>query len=265
MHVDRMLGPVAPEHGWVPAPRYLLRRSRILALTSDLEAGELLEIGCGAGMLLHELARRSFRCTALEASAPALDLARTLARGAGLPIDFRDRPAPDWRGRFDTMLAFEVLEHVPDDRAVLATWVEWLRPAGRLLVSVPAHERKWSAQDEWAGHYRRYEREGLKRLLREAGLEVERFECYGYPLANLTEWVGGRYHGGRAGGAPRDDASVRRAGSDRSGIDRGPHVRLHPLLASLPGRAALACCLAVQRLFLATDLGSGYLVRARLR
>jgi len=40
-------------------------------------------------------------------------------------------------------------------------------------------------------------------------------------------------------------------------------VRLFPLLRSLPGRLVLAGCLSVQKLFLATDLGSGYLLRAR--
>jgi SAM-dependent methyltransferase len=265
MSGDRMLGPAAPEAGWVPAPRYLLRRARILALTCDLSPGDLLEVGCGAGMLLQEFARRGFRCTALETSPAALELARTLAERADLTIDFCDCPSPDWGRRFDTVLAFEVLEHTPDDRAVLASWGEWLRPRGRLLLSVPAHARRWSAHDEWAGHYRRYEREGLNRLLPEAGFEVETFECYGYPLANISERVGALYHAARIRGRSRDEDAARQAGSARSGIDRRPHVRLYPLMRSLPGRAALASFLAVQRLFLATDLGSGYLLRARLR
>lgn len=265
MHVDRQFGPAAPEHGWVPAPRYLMRRSRILALTNDLPPGDLLEVGCGAGMLLQEFARRGFRCTALESSPAALALARALAREASLAIAFLDAPPSDWRDCFDTVLAFDVLEHVAEDRVALAAWSGWLRPAGRLVISVPAHARLWTAGDEWAGHYRRYERDDLMRSVREVGLELERFECYGYPLANLSERIGARSYAKAIRRETGHEGADRRANNDRSGIDRGPHVRLFPLLRSLPGRLAVAASLGIQRLFLATDLGSGYVLRARRR
>jgi SAM-dependent methyltransferase len=264
MHVDRLFGPAAPEYGWVPAPRYLMRRARILALTADLRPGDLLEVGCGAGMLLQEFARRGFRCTALESSSAALKVARALAREANLTIEFRDAPDSDFGSRFDAVFAFDVLEHVADDRAALAAWAGWLRPGGCVVISVPAHARRWTAGDEWAGHYRRYERADLKRLVGEVGLDLERFECYGYPLANVSERVGARSYARRIRHAGREEAD-RRSSTARSGIERGPHVRLYPLLRSPPGRLALAACLGIQRLFLATDLGSGYLLRARRR
>jgi SAM-dependent methyltransferase len=265
MHVDRLFGPAAPEYGWVPAPRYLMRRSRILALTSDVRPGDLLEVGCGAGMLLQEFARRGFRCTALESSSAALSVARALAREANLTIEFRDAPDLDWRSCFDGVFAFDVLEHVADDRAALSAWARWLRPGGYLVISVPAHATRWTAGDEWAGHYRRYERADLKRLLGEVGLELERFECYGYPLANVSERVGARSYARRIRRDAGHEEADRRSSTDRSGIERGPHVRLYPLLRSPPGRLALAVCLGIQRLFLATDLGSGYVLRARRR
>lgn len=61
MYVHPVFGPVAPELGWVPAPRYLLRRSRVLRLLATVERGRLLEIGCGAGVLCQEVARLGFR------------------------------------------------------------------------------------------------------------------------------------------------------------------------------------------------------------
>jgi SAM-dependent methyltransferase len=265
MHVDPMLGPAAPEHGWVPAPRYLLRRARVLELARCLPPGDLLEVGCGAGLLLHEFARRGFRCAALEPSAEALRLARTLAREAGLAIGFHDAPPPGWRQAFDAVLALDVLEHVADDRAALSAWAGWLRPGGRLVLSVPAHPRLWTAGDEWAGHFRRYERAGLERLVGEAGLEIERLECYGYPLANLSERVGARSYAGRLRLERGGGDAGRKARNDRSGIDRGPHLRLYPLMRSLPGKIALAGFLGLQRLFVGTDLGSGYVLRAARR
>jgi SAM-dependent methyltransferase len=216
-------------------------------------------------MLLQEFARRGFCCTALESSAPALSLAETLAGAADLPIRFRDAPEATWRGSFDAVFAFDVLEHTADDREALAAWAGWLRPAGRLFVSVPAHRSRWTAGDEWAGHYRRYDRADLVRLVEEGGLELERLECYGFPLANLTERIGALDYAARLRREASRGQPDRRRRNDRSGIEREPHVRLYPLMRSPPGRLALAVCLGVQRLFLATDLGSGYLLRARRR
>lgn len=265
MHTDSMLGPVALEHGWVPTPRYLMRRARILELARELAPGDLLEIGCGAGMLLHEFAERGFRCTAVEPSPGALATARSLALSARAQVDFRDAPSPYWRESFDLLCAFEVLEHIEDDHAALRSWAQCLRPGGHLLLSVPAHERRWTAGDQWAGHFRRYERAPLVQLLQGEGFEVERLECYGYPLANLSETLGSRTYRKHIVAGTGDQAGDRRANNERSGVDRSGSVRLYPLLSSLPGRALLAMCLGIQQLFLSTELGCGYVLRARRR
>jgi 2-polyprenyl-3-methyl-5-hydroxy-6-metoxy-1,4-benzoquinol methylase len=59
---------------------------------------------------------------------------------------------------FDYLFAFEVLEHIADDLSALREWTGFLKPGGRLLVSVPAHARKYGKADEIVGHVRRYER-----------------------------------------------------------------------------------------------------------
>ena len=52
MYFDNLFGPVVLEQGWVLAPRYSLRRRRVLELTMGWPEGDLLEVGCGAGTLL---------------------------------------------------------------------------------------------------------------------------------------------------------------------------------------------------------------------
>lgn len=262
MHVDWMFGPAAPESGWVPAPRYLMRRARILGLTRDLPPGELLEVGCGAGMLLQEFAARGFTCSALESSAAALSLGKMLARQAGVAIAFHAEAPADWHERFATVMAFEVLEHIEDDCGALGRWAEWVSPGGHLVLSVPAHGRLWTAGDVWAGHFRRYERADLLRLVGDAGFEVERIECYGYPATNLGERIAAKSYARRIG-TKDSDRDERQANTSRSGIERGPHVRAYPLLRTPMGRGAIAACIGIQRLFLNTDLGSGYVLRAR--
>lgn len=255
------LGPAFPHLGWVPAPRYLLRRARILHQMQDLPPGRLLEVGPGAGALLTELAARGFQCEALELSQDARILAQAVLRSEHLDIPVHDDFSPAWKERFDYVVAFDVLEHVKFDREALARWISWLRPGGVLLLSVPAHMKLWTAGDEWAGHFRRYERDDLVALLAAEGVVLDAFECYGFPLSNLTEKVSARSYRKltHKGGEKAND---QRKNNDRSGIDRRPHLRLYPIIKSLPGRLAMRAACFTQSLFLKADLGSGYLVRA---
>lgn len=259
---DGFLGPAAPELGWVPAPRYLMRRARILPQLNALARGRLLEVGPGAGMLLIEAARCGFRCEALELSAEARALTEAAIAQSSQMIPVHADASAEWNQSFDALLAFDVLEHIEHDRDALKQWHSWLVPNGTLLLSVPAHMRMWSAGDEWAGHFRRYEREPLVQLLREAGFEPELVECYGFPLTNLSERVGSRTYAKRI---LRGTGSVedRHRNNDRSGTERGPHLKLYPLLSSLPGKLALRAFCSIQSWFIRTDLGSGYLVKAR--
>ena len=253
-----VFGLSAPELGWVPSLRYSLRRERVLDLADRLPRGPLLEVGCGAGALLHDLAGRGFTCTALETSAEALELARALHQGRP-GVEIHAAPRPDWDGRFDALVSLEVLEHVEDDAAALRCWRGWLRPGGHLLLSVPARPDLWNASDVWVGHYRRYDREGLLHLLGREGFTVLHAECYGYPLANLTESVRGWFHGRRlrAAGAP-----AAAEGTARSGIERGLETRLYPLQASRLGSRLFRACCRLQERYLDRELGTGHLVLA---
>ncbi|WP_281286261.1 class I SAM-dependent methyltransferase [Marilutibacter aestuarii] len=256
-----MLGPAAPALGWVPAPRYLLRRQRILPALEGISPGPVLEIGPGAGMLLQELHARGFQCHALETSAEARDLIHQLCVASDRAIQVHAVASEHWRERFPLVMAFEVLEHIEDDAGALAQWARWLAPGGTLLLSVPAHPRQWNAADVWAGHYRRYERRGLVERVTASGLRVEHVECIGFPLGNLTERLQAR------GFQRRIDATgetgAREANNDRSGIDRSALLKWYPLLRSWPGRLALRGAFAVQWATRGLPFGNGYLLGAR--
>jgi SAM-dependent methyltransferase len=265
-------GASAPALGWVPAPRYVLRRARILAWLDALPRDErtagsrALEVGCGAGALLFDLVERGYSAAAVETAPAASALARALHRDSP-DVAIYDRPQEDWEGAFDLVLAFEVLEHIEDDAGALAQWRGWLRPGGRLLLSVPARMARWTASDVFAGHMRRYERAGLLALFERSGFAVERSECYGFPLSNVTErvraWVHARAlrRATLAAGAPPTPAKL----TEGSGIERGFESRLYPLQASWPGVQLFRAFFWLQERFLDRELGTGYLVLARKR
>jgi SAM-dependent methyltransferase len=72
--------------------------------------------------------------------------------------------------RFDTILCFNVLEHIADDTGVLTGFHDRLVGGGHLLLLVPAHQLLYGKIDENVGHERRYGREHVRRLLEDTGL-----------------------------------------------------------------------------------------------
>jgi SAM-dependent methyltransferase len=92
----------------------------------------------------------------------------------------------------DLLCSFEVLEHLEDDRDALGSWVRYVRPGGHVLLSVPAHQRRFGPSDELVGHHRRYEPDGLAALARDVGLDAVTVRTYGAPLGYALEAVRNR-------------------------------------------------------------------------
>lgn len=89
-------------------------------------------------------------------------------------------------GQFDMVLCQNVLEHVEDDHAAVATMAEALRPGGRLALLVPAHPALYGTLDRTYGHHRRYTRARLLDLARAANLDVR--ELYSFNLLGVAGW-----------------------------------------------------------------------------
>lgn len=264
MYEHPLYGLVIPEKGWVPAPRFVLRRQRILKLMEALPKGNVIEIGCGAGTLLHDLAARGFSCVGYEASPQAYALARYVHQKSP-NVEIVDHITNDWQGNFDYVLAFEVLEHIEDDVGALARWRTWLKPGGRLVLSVPAHQKRWNDSDVWAGHFRRYERTTLKILIEQSGFKIQHFECYGYPLANIIDPIRTHFHKRALRKQIEINFETARAkNNDRSGTQRNIELRLYPLQTSWLGIKIMGVFLRAQDRFLDTDRGNGYLLIARV-
>lgn len=68
---------------------------------------------------------------------------------------------------------FDVIEHIADDRKFLEIIATYLWRSGRVYITVPAYPSLWSGEDVDAGHFRRYSRQALRNVLKEAGFAVE--------------------------------------------------------------------------------------------
>ena len=73
---------------------------------------------------------------------------------------------------FDLICMFDVLEHVENDGESLEALKPFLSHDGKIFITVPAYQWLFSVHDKNLGHYRRYSRGGLVRLLKEHGFTV---------------------------------------------------------------------------------------------
>jgi SAM-dependent methyltransferase len=139
------------------------------------QARNLLEIGCGTGYVLKRL-RDAFPGLSLhgtELFGEGLAYARERL-GAAAVLQQMDATRLPFRDEFDVIGAFDVLEHIEDDRLVLANIHRALRADGGLLLTVPQHQWLWSQTDVAARHVRRYGRSDLCAKLADAGFEILR-------------------------------------------------------------------------------------------
>jgi SAM-dependent methyltransferase len=133
---------------------------------------DYLELGCGtgAGLATFTSAFPAWRIAGTEVLATGLRNAASIAPAAFLfQADAANLPLHNC---VDLAGAFDVLEHIDDDRAVLAELHRVLRPSGRLVLTVPQHAWLWSGADSFAHHRRRYSREDLLAKVREAGFRT---------------------------------------------------------------------------------------------
>ena len=130
------------------------------------------ELGCGTGFVLEGL-RRVLPEAQLSGSdlLPAgLTIAAERVPSATMyQLDARRLP---FRDEFDLIGAFDVLEHIDDDRVVISQIRSALVPGGGVLLAVPQHPSLWSQQDAAVRHRRRYRRSELDRKLIDAGFEI---------------------------------------------------------------------------------------------
>jgi SAM-dependent methyltransferase len=142
------------------------------------DARSLFEVGCGTGYVLAGIAEAfpALRLAASEAASAGLEYAAARAPGASLmQMDARRIP---FLNEFDVVCAFDVIEHIEEDRAVLAGLCGATAPGGGVLLTVPQHPFLWSEYDVCAGHVRRYRARELRQKVLEAGLEVVRMTSF---------------------------------------------------------------------------------------
>jgi 2-polyprenyl-6-hydroxyphenyl methylase/3-demethylubiquinone-9 3-methyltransferase len=126
-------GPSKPLHELNPL------RLRYVENAVGLRDAQVLDVGCGGGILSEAMARSGARVIGIDLSQAVLDVAELHALEGKLAIEYRAIAAEELAaarpGSFDLVTCMEMLEHVPDPAAALAALGSLVKPGGHVIVS----------------------------------------------------------------------------------------------------------------------------------
>lgn len=145
------------------------RADEVGSLLSEARISCIWDVGAGSGAMAKRLPDYGTEVISVE---PLPEGAREIA-GLGGEIfcgTLEDLQLPS--RSVSAVGLFDVLEHLDDPTRLLEEIARVLKPTGKLLVTVPAYQWLWSAEDEALGHYRRYTRASLLQEISGNGLTV---------------------------------------------------------------------------------------------
>lgn len=178
----------------------------------------LLDLGCGSGVLMRASAKAGWQ-------AEGLDVSQTAAahlRGLGYEVFCGELQKACYpAGRFDVVVASELLEHVPDPQTVVSEVARILRPGGLFWATTP-HGRGLSARllrEKWTivspiEHLQLFSRRGMRLMLAKAGFSRIRIATHGVNPSEILHWLRSRKRSATPGSGDATDGGFDVVGSN---------------------------------------------------
>lgn len=144
---------------------YVAKGRAMRQFLGDVEAPEVLDVGAGSGVFARQLLDQG-----IAGSAVCVDpnYEREYEENQnGKPIKFVKSIEKTTQ---KLVLMMDVLEHVPDDVALLKAYADTMPQDGQVFITVPAFQFLWSGHDVFLEHYRRYTIPMMEEAVRKAGL-----------------------------------------------------------------------------------------------
>lgn len=129
------------------------------------KGSRIFDFGCGSGYLVGELQKLGYDAHGSDFEKDAIDYGlgqgiKNLKISTGEKIDYPD-------GFFQAVTAFDVLEHIEDEKWAVRELTRILKPGGKIIITVPAYQWLWGVQDEVSHHFRRYNADSLVRVFKD--------------------------------------------------------------------------------------------------
>jgi 2-polyprenyl-6-hydroxyphenyl methylase / 3-demethylubiquinone-9 3-methyltransferase len=126
-------GPSKPLHDLNPLRMQYVERA------AGLRGKQVLDVGCGGGILSEAMARAGAQVLGIDLSTPVLEVAELHALEAGADVQYRaiaaEELAQERPAGFDLVTCMEMLEHVPDPAGALEALAALVKPGGDVVVS----------------------------------------------------------------------------------------------------------------------------------
>lgn len=191
------------------APLHQINPLRLgwIAAQARLEDAEVLDVGCGGGILAESMARRKAKVLGIDLSAKPLKVAQLHALEAGVDnLAYREVAVEDLAterpASFDVVTCMEMLEHVPDPASVVRACAQLVRPGGwvffstinrnpkSFLFAIVGAEHVLKLLPKGTHEYARFIKPSeLSAHIRAAGLSVEGFKGMEYNPLSKRYWL----------------------------------------------------------------------------
>jgi 2-polyprenyl-3-methyl-5-hydroxy-6-metoxy-1,4-benzoquinol methylase len=134
--------------------------------------GDILEVGCGIGNFTKKLSDHG-SVTAIDIEDEFLKIAKDKIKEVSIGKGDIEKGRYFFKEKkFDGVVCLNVLEHIKDDATALRNIQRLLKPKGYAVLILPAHQRLYGTIDKAIGHYRRYSKEEILKLLKKNELKL---------------------------------------------------------------------------------------------
>ena len=132
---------------WSRTPKHIMRRSCIEHVIKAWRPSNFIEFGAGTGDITSIFLENGYLGTCYDLGEENREILRDNLSSYGKQLDVVDETESLTEKSYDYLFAFEVLEHINNDAQALTEWTKYLKKGGKVLISVPAHMRKYSKDD----------------------------------------------------------------------------------------------------------------------
>ncbi len=154
--------------------------------------GDILEVGCGIGNFTRILAGYG-RVWAIDINKQYLENLKKEMKDI-VWVGYGDIEKGDYffkEKKFDVIVCLNVLEHIKNDQEALENLFNLLKPSGKLILLVPAHQFLYGKIDNAIGHFRRYSKKDTINKLKKCGFKILSSKRFNF-LGGIGWFVVGR-------------------------------------------------------------------------
>ncbi|MBD2338943.1 class I SAM-dependent methyltransferase [Calothrix sp. FACHB-156] len=127
-------------HAYLIKPLMQMISETALSTNTNLQTPRILDIGCGNGSLSNFIAQHGYEVLGIEESESGLEFAnRSFPKCQFIKGSVYNLPYTELGGKFDIVIATEVIEHLFSPKELLKNAKKCLKPNGRLILTTPYH------------------------------------------------------------------------------------------------------------------------------